>query len=114
MIHTNPQTILHITSNLNTLIDAPPQTKSEAVLIAALSELKVENENLKHCLIELQATNILNETYCNKLRMQLAGKEEKATRKGEKRGKLMGDGLPHMLTDDEFYERVVEFTEWQC
>lgn len=28
-------------------------------------------------------------------------------------GKLVGDGLPKMLTGDIFYERVVEFTKWQ-
>jgi len=28
-------------------------------------------------------------------------------------GKLVGDGLPKMLTGDVFYECVVEFTKWE-
>ena len=31
----------------------------------------------------------------------------------ELKGKLMEDGLPKLLTGDEFYEKVVEFTKWQ-
>ncbi|TFK19805.1 hypothetical protein FA15DRAFT_547109, partial [Coprinopsis marcescibilis] len=95
------------------LLDTEPKTKTEAVLVAALQELHAETQGLKQCMVELQASNVLNETYCNKLHFQLAMKEEKAKNKGQRRGKLMGDGLPRMLTGDEFYERVVQFTEWQ-
>lgn len=37
---------------------------------------------------------------------------EKAKRKGEEKKELVGDGLPQLLSGDEFYERVVEF-EWE-
>ncbi|EAU89147.1 hypothetical protein CC1G_08555 [Coprinopsis cinerea okayama7 len=37
----------------------------------------------------------------------------KEKKKGKKNTKLMGDGLPRMLSGDGFYEQVVKFTEWQ-
>jgi hypothetical protein len=33
--------------------------------------------------------------------------------KGKAKGKLVGDGLPLLLSGDEFYGKVVEFTQWQ-
>lgn len=83
------------------------------MLLASLRELDAENKSLKCCVVELQASNILNKTYCNKLRFQLAGKEAKESNKGKGMGKLMGDGLPRMLSGDEFHARIVKFTEWQ-
>ncbi|KAE9403813.1 hypothetical protein BT96DRAFT_917207, partial [Gymnopus androsaceus JB14] len=58
--------------------------------------------------MELQAANILNEAYCKGLREQLAFREGKKDRKGKGR-RLMGDGLPVLLSGNDFYERVVEF-----
>ncbi|KAF9470034.1 hypothetical protein BDN70DRAFT_779237, partial [Pholiota conissans] len=89
-----------------------PVTQNEKVLVAALRELQEENVKLRQHAVNLQATNVLNEIYCNKLRFQLAYKEETKKKKTQK-GKLVGDGLPRMLTGDAFYERVIEFTKWQ-
>ncbi|KAF9238112.1 hypothetical protein BU15DRAFT_48011 [Melanogaster broomeanus] len=44
--------------------------------------------------------------FCDRLSGQLAAQEEK--RKRKKTGQLNGDGLPRLLTGDEFYNRVVE------
>jgi hypothetical protein len=87
-----------------------PKTQNEIILMAALREGQEANTRLQRRVIDLQASNILNEIYCNKLRFQLAYKEGKKDQLG---GKLVGDGLPKMLTGDVFYERVVEFTKWQ-
>jgi hypothetical protein len=38
---------------------------------------------------------------------------EKKKADGKGKGKLMGDGLPQLLSGDEFYERVVEFMKEQ-
>ncbi|KAF5341659.1 hypothetical protein D9611_002144 [Ephemerocybe angulata] len=113
MVPPTAQPILNVPVDISSLLFITPKSKNEATLLAALRELHAENKTLKHRVIELQASNILNETYCNKLRFQLAAKEEKAAKKGKGRGKLMGDGLPRMLSGDEFHARVVEFTEWQ-
>lgn len=88
------------------------QTANEVVLLAALREAEAANTALKQRLITLQASNVLNELYCAKLRSQLAHNESKK-RSGKNRGKVLGDGLPRLLSGDEFYGRVVEFEEAQ-
>ena len=67
-----------------------------------------ERERVLLCHVyELQATNILNNLYCTKIHRQLAHHEKKKEKK--KTGRLMGNGLPVLLSDDVFYEKVVEF-----
>ncbi|TFK24078.1 hypothetical protein FA15DRAFT_571942, partial [Coprinopsis marcescibilis] len=103
--------IIHVPSNISALLDTQPKSKTKAVLVAALHKADAKNKVLKQCVVKLQASNLLNETYCNKLRFQLMAKE-KAKTKGN-RGKLFGNGLLLMLTSNKFYERMVQFTEWQ-
>lgn len=89
-----------------------PQTTNEKLLLDALRKREQDAEGLQRRVLELQAANILNEMYCGMLRGQLAYHEKKKnTPKGM--GKLVGDGLPRLLSGDEFYERVVEFTDRQ-
>ena len=89
-----------------------PQTANENLLLDALRETEKHAEGLRRRVLELQAANILNEMYCSMLRGQLAHHEKKKnTPKGM--GKLVGDGLPRLLSGDEFYEQVVEFADWQ-
>lgn len=89
-----------------------PKTKNEMALLAALRESESRLKHLEKRNMELQATNILNEIYCKTLREQLAFAFDKK-KNGNKKGKLMGDGLPVLLSGDWFYERVVEFEAWQ-
>ncbi|KAF9236166.1 hypothetical protein BU15DRAFT_50481 [Melanogaster broomeanus] len=89
-----------------------PKTSNEVLLLTLLHESEAANITLKRRVIELQAANVLNEMYCNMLRGQLAKQEEKG-RKGKGKGKLMGDGLPRLLSSDEFYEKVVVCEEAQ-
>jgi hypothetical protein len=64
-----------------------PKTKNEVALVAALREAEAEVKSLKARVVELQATNVVNEMYCNTLRLQLAHKQDKA--EGSKgKGKL--------------------------
>jgi len=83
------------------------KTTNEVLLLAALHEANAREESLKLCLIELQATNILNEAYCSRPRGQLAHKEDKG-KQTKGKGKLVGDGLPCLLSGDVFYEKVVD------
>ncbi|KAG1793163.1 uncharacterized protein HD556DRAFT_1189117, partial [Suillus plorans] len=85
-----------------------PKTSNKILLLALLRETEATNVTLKCHVLELQATNILNERYCKVLCGQLANKEAKK-QKGKEKGKLMGNGLPCFLSGDEFYEKVVEF-----
>lgn len=113
------------TANLSSDTDLPPQsvdiisphtqtsksfnakTSKEREILQALKESEVRERALLRRVYKLQATNILNNLYCAKIRGQLAHHEQK---KGKKTaGRLMGDGLPILLSDDVFYEKVVEF-----
>ncbi|KII85727.1 hypothetical protein PLICRDRAFT_78940, partial [Plicaturopsis crispa FD-325 SS-3] len=93
------------------LLAIEPKTPNEVALLAALRESENREDELKRRVINLQAANILNESYCNKLRFQLAYMEQK--KKAPHMKGTFGDGLPKLLTDDEFFEQVVKFTEWQ-
>ena len=67
---------------------------------------------MKHWLLELQAAGVLNKLYCQVLRSQLAHhKKKQTTKKGS--SQLVGDGLPRLLSGDDFYKKVVEFTQAQ-
>ncbi|TFK18352.1 hypothetical protein FA15DRAFT_603414 [Coprinopsis marcescibilis] len=113
MPHIAPETISpSAPANINSLLKIIPKSETEALLISALDQLQGENEHLRSWVIRLQAASILNEGHCNMLRFRLAAKEERA-KKGGGRGKLLGDGLPRLLSGDDFFEKVVEFTEWQ-
>ena len=89
-----------------------PHTANDNLLLDALRKREQHAEGLQHRVLELQAANVLDEMYCSMLRGQLAHYEKrKNAPKGM--GKLVGDGLPRLLSGDEFYERVVEFTDRQ-
>ncbi|KIK97140.1 hypothetical protein PAXRUDRAFT_136881 [Paxillus rubicundulus Ve08.2h10] len=94
------------------LLAIEPNTKKEVLLLGALQEVEECCEAYKQRVITLQAQAVLNEAYCNKLHFQLAFQEEKKKNPGAP-GKLVEDGLPRLLSGDEFDEKVVEFTKWQ-
>ncbi|KIK77913.1 hypothetical protein PAXRUDRAFT_17185 [Paxillus rubicundulus Ve08.2h10] len=100
------------TSEPSNMLDVDPSTTNEVLLLAALREAEEQCTMYKKCVIALQAQAVLNEAYCNKLRYQLAFKEEKLANP-DVPGKLVEDGLPWLLSGDEFYDRVVKFTQWQ-
>jgi hypothetical protein len=106
MSHTKTQTIPSQFTP-TPLLSIDPQTDNEILLLAALREAEARNQILLNRTIELQASNILNEAYCGKLKRHLAHQENKKKDKGK--GTLVGDGLPRVLTGDAFYEAVVEF-----
>ena len=56
--------------------------------------------------LEIQASSILNATYCKSLAEKLAA-QEKMRSKSKK--KLVSDGIPVLLTNNFFYEKIVEF-----
>ncbi|KAK0462758.1 hypothetical protein IW261DRAFT_1293832, partial [Armillaria novae-zelandiae] len=93
-------------------LDFVPSTEQECTLATIIQRLEMENELLRRRAIELQAANVLNEAYCAVLQEQLAFKEEKGKKKTAS-GRLMGDGMPVLLTGDDFYERVVQWEKSQ-
>jgi hypothetical protein len=90
----------------------PALVPNENLLLDILWKREPHAEGLQCQVLELQAANVLNEMYCSMLRGQLAHyKKRKNTPKGM--GELVGDRLPRLLSGDEFYEQVVEFTDRQ-
>jgi hypothetical protein len=71
-----------------------------------LQEAYEREDYYKGALYGMQSTAVLQEMYCKTLSSQLAAQEEKKVVR--KREKLVGDGLPRLLTRDEFYHLVVD------
>jgi hypothetical protein len=105
MPKTTTRTRAQVTAITNTTAAAltiQPTTSNELLLLAALHEAESRNVHAEVHAFELQASNILNEAYTERLRKALQTKEEK---RGKKKGmKLVGDGLAKLLSGDEFYE----------
>ncbi|KIK80084.1 hypothetical protein PAXRUDRAFT_39468, partial [Paxillus rubicundulus Ve08.2h10] len=88
-------------------LEETPQTEMERAyyqskLQEAYSKLAVQQS----ALLRMQSTVVLQSMYCDCVSEQLAAQEEK--QKKRKTGQLNGDGLPRLLTGDEFYGQVVE------
>ena len=112
---TTSRTVRDMTGTTNTCTTAlsiQPTTENELLLLSALRESEAHVQHIKVHAFELQASNILNEAYADRLKKQLTAKEEK---KGKKKSiKLIGDGLPRLLTADEFYELAKEKEKEAC
>ena len=106
---TTSRTVHNMTSTTNTCTTAlsiQPTMENELLLLSALCESEAHVQRIEAHAFELQASNILNKAYADRLKKQLAAKEEK---KGKKKSiKLVGNGLPRLLTADEFYELAKE------
>ncbi|KAF8162394.1 hypothetical protein BJ912DRAFT_864753, partial [Pholiota molesta] len=92
---------------LGDLLTANPKTTLEFRLQGALVEKLARNKALKGQILQVQAALVLNlqRLYCGRVRRQLNAKEVKA-KKGKKGGRINGEGLPRLLTSDEFYKLV--------
>ncbi|KAJ7122627.1 hypothetical protein C8R43DRAFT_865806, partial [Mycena crocata] len=89
------------------LLAAEPATALERELQAALRTEQQRNKNQKRQMVSMQSALVLNGPYCDLIRGQLAAQEKKKNR--HKKGRLVGDGLPRLLTSRDFVQRVVDF-----
>lgn len=100
-----PHLIPPLTGKTQALLrDGAPQTEREIELFAALKELARRDEEHVRAAQTATATSILQGLYCAKLKRQLVSKQDNKD-KGTER--LLGDGMPAMLTNNSFYNRVV-------
>ena len=88
------------------LLKAVTKTKLEKLLREALIAKSAEANFFHNRTIQLQASMVLQRLYCARVHCQLQAKEVKMNAKKSK-GRLHGDGLPRVLTDDEFFKKVV-------
>lgn len=72
----------------------------------ALLEGEAREAQSKAVIMGMQSSIVLQGMFCERLSSQLAGQEEKQRKR--KKGQLNGDGLPRLLTGDDFYNRVAE------
>jgi len=101
-ITTRTQQEMAVTNNARAALKMEPATERELFLLTALREYDAHFRLVEAHAFEMQASNILNQAFTRRLQAQLAAKEEK---KGKgKKTKLVGDGLPRMLTADDFYD----------
>ncbi|KAF8148314.1 hypothetical protein K438DRAFT_1779644 [Mycena galopus ATCC 62051] len=89
------------------LLSAEPTTALERELQTALRREQERSRTQKQRLVAMQSALVLNGAYVDLVRGQLAAQEKKKSDK--KRGRLVGDGLPRLLTSREFVRRVTEF-----
>ncbi|KAJ7819241.1 hypothetical protein B0H13DRAFT_1661490 [Mycena leptocephala] len=92
------------------LLAAEPATALERKLQSALRKAHEKNTNQKRQMVALQSALVLNGAYVDVVRGQLAAQEKKKGR-GNKKGRLVGDGLPRLLTARDFVRRVAEFEQ---
>ncbi|KAI6101470.1 hypothetical protein EDD16DRAFT_1495501, partial [Pisolithus croceorrhizus] len=86
-----------------------PENDVECAYQDALQlSLACENQ-AKAELVGMHSTVILQSLFCGRLSSQLTAQEEKQKEQKKRKGKLVGNGLPRLLTGDEFYSQVVEF-----
>ncbi|KAJ8074641.1 hypothetical protein PM082_022219 [Marasmius tenuissimus] len=103
--------VQQIRDNTQELLDLPTCTLHEHQLQDALRKSIAQSTMYQGQALQLQATCVMQNLYCDQVWKQLLAKEEKGQK--IKRGKLMGDGLLKMLTSDEYYQKVVEHEEAQ-
>ncbi|KAF8143177.1 hypothetical protein K438DRAFT_1477735, partial [Mycena galopus ATCC 62051] len=78
-------------------------TALEGQLQEALRREQERNKIQKKRLVAMQSALVLNGAYVDLVRGQLAAQEKKKIEK--KKGRLVGDGLPRLLTSREFFEQ---------
>ena len=83
-----------------------PSNEKEAAYQKALRESQARDIQSKAAMVGMQLTIVLQGLFCERLSSQLAGQEDK--QKKRKKGQLNGDGLPRLLTGDDFYNCVAE------
>ena len=89
------------------LLDMPPTTEREQLLIQALEERNHHISYQSQVIGGLQAQSILHSAYVEDLRGQLQGLEEKKA-KGQNKGRINTDGMPKILTQDEVFNAVAK------
>jgi len=91
-------------SLLTMTVSTPLEKALQEALIAKDSEAKY----YKAQAAQIQSAMVLQRLYCQRVRRQLKAKEQKAAKKKRNGGRINGDGLPRLLTSEEFIKVVEE------
>ncbi|KAJ8690004.1 hypothetical protein PTI98_012849 [Pleurotus ostreatus] len=90
-------------SRYKDLLNQPPRTQVEHQLMEALRESELWDTQQKYNMVGMQAATLLQGTYVARVRTSLQEKEKKDK---EKKNILFGDGMPRVLSDQEFVDIV--------
>ncbi|KIK84662.1 hypothetical protein PAXRUDRAFT_152869 [Paxillus rubicundulus Ve08.2h10] len=91
------------------LLDRDPENETELTYQNALRQSYTCEDQSTAELTKMHSAVVLQSMFCDRLSSQLAAQEEKQKKNAQKKkGKLVGDGLPRLLTSDEFHNHVVE------
>jgi hypothetical protein len=101
-----PSTLTPTRKRKHVLLEETPQNEREHAYQSALQDAYSRLALQKKALFGMQSTTVLHSMYCDNVSEQLAAQEDK--QKKRKTGQLNGDGLPRLLTGDEFHKQVVE------
>ncbi|KAF8124242.1 hypothetical protein EV363DRAFT_1299941 [Boletus edulis] len=99
-----PQTPTH--KHEHALLKDEPENEKEQAYQGALQEAYAHETQYKSTLVGMQSTMVLQAMFCKQLSGQLATQEEKQKKK--RKGQLNGDGLLRLLTNNKFYNQVVQ------
>ncbi|KIK74603.1 hypothetical protein PAXRUDRAFT_175166, partial [Paxillus rubicundulus Ve08.2h10] len=88
------------------LLAEEPRNEKEVTYQTALLEAEACEAQSKVVMLGMQSSIVLQGIFCERLSSQLAGQEEKQRKR--KKGQLNGDGLPRLLTGDDFYNCVAD------
>lgn len=93
------------------LMNTVPKTRQERLFQRALRASEAREAIVKERNVALQASMVLMQQYCDRIKGQLETFEKK---QGKGKGKrLHADGMPRLLTEDNFFEKVCADEERQ-
>lgn len=95
------------------LLNVEPETDRERLLQRALRKTEAREETARRHILQMQASTVLLQKYCDRVRSQLATVEKKKGKGKGKNKRLHGDGMPRLLTGDDFFFRVQQAAEEQ-
>ncbi len=96
---------------MSNLLESPPKSLKERNLQAALRESREREAYQRGVNVGLQSSLVLQDAHNKRLRAQLGAQELNKKRKSNE--KLIGDGLPRLLTGPDFVDRVIRFKATQ-
>ncbi|THU95546.1 hypothetical protein K435DRAFT_589243, partial [Dendrothele bispora CBS 962.96] len=100
-------TISPLKRKYNTLLELKPATETESLLQDALRSSQNVLLHYKEVALSAQAYAVLANSYVGRASTQLQEAEERR-KKPKKKGHLNGDGMPKLLSGDDFFEKVLE------
>ena len=106
-LHCHTITVLLIKHCLSCVLDWSPTTAYKGELQTILHKAYKHKSHLKQLIFEIQAGSIFNSLFLDKVQEQLEGQEEKEGHPLKKR-KLLGNGLPKLLTNNKIFTVVAD------